>query len=135
MKHILTIAIMLLFSTACNKPDDIPESQQSYLVKHSWKFWKVSVNGSEENLSPCFVDDIRAFSPSGAMNINYGSLPCSSTQQGSVSGSYQFPGNNTLLITHSGSTYTYSINAIDEYYLDITANEFGDSVRYVLNAR
>jgi hypothetical protein len=135
MKQTLGIAILLLLSTACNKPDDIPESQQSYLVKHSWKFWEVYVNGSKQNLPACYVDDIWAFSPSGNVNINYGDIKCSSSQQGSVSGTYQFPGNNTLLVTHSGSTYVYSINTIDEYYLDITAIEGIDSVRYVLNAR
>jgi hypothetical protein len=136
MKRILQIAAFLLFATACNKPEEIQENRYNYLVKHSWDYTYMWVNGSQQNLDPCLVDDIWTFGASGSVLINYGNVRCNLSQPGSVSGSFVMsPDQNNLYITHSGTTINYQINLIDEYNLDLTEWDGADSVRYRLNAR
>jgi hypothetical protein len=136
MKRILQIAMLLLLSTACNKPDEIPETRQSYLVKHSWDYTTMWVNGSQETLDPCLVDDIWTFSGSNSLLVNYGNIKCNLSQPGSASGTYVLsPDQNSLYMTYGGTTVNYHVNLIDEYNLDISEWNGVDSVRYRLNAR
>jgi hypothetical protein len=134
MKHLLLIASFLVFSIACNQPDNVPDTRQTYLVKHTWKYTSKSINGSQQILDACFVDDIWSFSPNGDVLINYGDVRCSSSQTPSLSGTYQLsPDQQSLYIAPLGTTYF--VNNIDEYTLDITEAIGFDSIRYVLNAR
>jgi hypothetical protein len=136
MKRILPIVVLLLTNAACNKPDKIQESRQSYLVKHSWKYTSQWVNGSKQNLDVCLVDDVLTFGNSGSVLIIYGDIRCDLSQPQNVTGTYALsPDQNSLYITAGGTTATYAVNLIDEYNLDITQAQGWDSVRYRLNAR
>lgn len=136
MKHLFITLIFLTMLPACKQPDTIPESRYSYLVKHSWDYTSMSVNGSPQTLSPCLVDDIWTFGSTGSMLLNFGDLRCSFSQPQNVSGSFSLsPDQNTLYMTHSGSTFTYLVNNVDEYTLDISEAVGWDTTRYFLNAR
>ena len=134
MRRFSLISLLILFVVSCKQPDKIEDTRQTYLVKHTWKYTSMFVNGSPQTLDPCLIDDIWSFSPSGDMLINYGDIRCSTGQTPSLSGTYHLsPDQNSLYIAALGTTF--KVNIIDEYTLDITqANNF-DSTRYVLNAR
>jgi|GEM_PF-3842588 len=136
MKQLFLLLTFLNLLSACKQPDAIPESRHSYLVKHSWDYTSMSVNGSPQTLSPCLVDDIWTFGSTGSVLLNFGDLRCSFSQPQNVSGTFSLsPDQNTLYITHSGSTFTYSVNNIDEYTLDVSEAIGLDTTRYILNAR
>lgn len=134
MRYLSLSVLLMLFAISCKQPDNIQETRQAFLVKHTWKYTSMSVNGSLQTLDPCLIDDIWSFSPSGDMLINYGDIRCSAGQTPSLAGKYQLSADQNSLYVEALGT-NYKVNTIDEYTLDVTEVMGADSTRYVLNAR
>lgn len=134
MRYLSLSVLLILLAISCKQPDKIQETRQAFLVKHTWKYTSMFVNGSPQTLDPCVIDDIWSFSPSGDMLINYGDIRCSAGQSPSLSGKYQLSSDQNSLYVEALGT-TYRVNNIDEYTLDVTEVMGADSTRYLLNAR
>ncbi len=89
---LLSVSIVFLFITACNKNETTPAPTKTQMItQSSWKFEKAKASGIDisAQVNACFKDNIATFNSSGSMTLDESTTVCSPSYAGSYTWSFQ----------------------------------------------
>lgn len=116
MKKLLSYAFLLmglsglLALSSCKDDDEETRSKTQLLTEKTWKLTSVKVLGLSVPPEDCEADDIYTYTTGGAYSKNEGATKCDVDAPQTVSGSWEFSSNETILtITYTELGSTISI--------------------------
>jgi hypothetical protein len=139
MKKLLSYAFLLmglsglLTLSSCKDDDEETRSKTQLLTEKTWKLTSVKVLGLSVPPEECEADDIYTYTTGGAYSKNEGATKCDVDAPQTVSGSWEFESNETILsvsYTELGTTVSidYTIVELSGNTLKLKLSEFGIEV-------
>jgi hypothetical protein len=139
MKKLLSYAFLLmglsglLALSSCKDDDEETRSKTQLLTEKTWKLTSIKVLGLSVPPEDCEADNIYSYTTGGAYSENEGATKCDVDAPQTVSGSWEFESNETILsvsYTELGTTVSidYTIVELSGNTLKLKLSEFGIEV-------